>query len=78
MIELRDKENGLIVGSISEEQLAFLIDQLEEESDDDRDYYINAATLEMFEAGGVDKELLALLKKALGNREEMELEWDRR
>ena len=47
MVELRDKETGRILGSISDEQLQFLIDQLEEESETDTDYYIDAATLSM-------------------------------
>jgi processive 1,2-diacylglycerol beta-glucosyltransferase len=78
MIELRDKENGRILGSISEKQLQFLIDQLEEESGVDTDYYVNQATLEMFTERGIDQQLLALLRDALGDRDEMEIEWVRR
>jgi processive 1,2-diacylglycerol beta-glucosyltransferase len=78
MIELRDKDTGRSLGSISEDQLQFLIDQLEEESAADTDYYINAATLEMFGDNGIDPALLALLRGALGNREDMEIEWVRK
>jgi len=78
MIELRDKDTGRPLGTISEDQLQFLIDQLEEESDTDTDYYLNSATLDMLESGGADPELLALLRQALGNREEMEVQWLRR
>lgn len=78
MIELRDKEDGKTIGSISEAQLEFLMEQLEEDSSNDTDYYINEATLEMFEEQGIDQPLLALLRKALGDREEMEIEWARR
>ena len=52
MIELRDKDNGTVLGSISEDDLQFLIDHLEEESDDDVDYYINRSTLEIFKEKG--------------------------
>ena len=40
MIQLHEKETGVFVGTITEAQLQFLIDQLEEESADDTDYYI--------------------------------------
>ena len=72
---LRDKETGTTLGNISEQQLPFLIDQLEEESADDPDYYINKASLEMFAEQGADPQLLELLQRALGDREAMEIEW---
>jgi len=77
MIQLRDKETGTPIGSISESQLQFLIDQLEEESEKDQDYFINAATLDMFEKRGVDVGLLEMLRDALGERGGMEIEWVR-
>jgi hypothetical protein len=77
MIILRDKDTNLRVGTISEAQLQFLIDHLEEESSNDRDYYINVETLDMFEKSGIDQDLLQLLKYAMGSRQEMELEWSR-
>jgi processive 1,2-diacylglycerol beta-glucosyltransferase len=75
MIELRDKKTGDLLGTISEKQLQFLIDQLEEESPRDQDYYINLATLDMFEKAGADPELLELLRKSLGTREDMDIIW---
>ena len=75
MIELRDKDTGRSIGSITEDQLQFLVDQLEEESSKDTDYYLNSATLDMFADNGIDSQLLALLRGALGNREDMEIEW---
>jgi len=78
MITLKDKENGRFIGTINEDQLQFLIDQLEEESLDDQDYYINLATLDMFEQNGIDQELLKILKDALGSREDMEIVWTRK
>ena len=77
MIQLYDNETGAPLGAITEEQLRFLIDQLEEESTEDQDYYINEPTLEAFEEAGADPALLALLRKALGEREEMEIRWAR-
>jgi processive 1,2-diacylglycerol beta-glucosyltransferase len=75
MIQLHDKETGAFVGTITEAQLQFLIDQLEEESTEDRDYYINQATLDLFEQRGADADLLALLRQALGTREDIEIAW---
>jgi hypothetical protein len=77
MIQLYDKDTGAALGAISEEQLQFLADQLEEESPQDQDYYINEPTLDAFEEAGADPALLALLRKALGEREEMEIRWAR-
>ena len=77
MIQLRDKETGRTVGSITDDQLQFLIDQLEEESATDTDYYLNTATLDMFVEKGIDPQLLTVLREALGPREEMDIEWMR-
>lgn len=77
MIELRDRDTGRVIGNITQEQLQFLMDQLEEESGGDMDYYINAATLESFAERGIDPQLLGLLRGALGDREDMEIQWSR-
>ena len=77
MIKLYDKETGVFLGTITERQLQFLIDQLEEESTEDTDYYINKATLDLFEDTGADADLLALLRQALGTREDIEIQWVR-
>jgi processive 1,2-diacylglycerol beta-glucosyltransferase len=77
MIELRDTETGVLVGSLTEAQLKFLVDQFEEESLTDQDYYIDADTVAMLEDAGADRELLALLRAALKDREGMEVRWRR-
>lgn len=77
MIRLTDKETGAALGSISEEQFRFLMENLEEESPEDDDYYLNGATLELLEDEGADPALIKILRDALGEREEMELRWVR-
>jgi hypothetical protein len=77
MIRLHDKETGEHLGNISGEHLQFLIDNLEEESGRDQDYYIDAATIEMLQARGGDRRLLGILRTALQNREGMEIYWAR-
>jgi hypothetical protein len=78
MIHLFDDETGKSIGTITEDQLQYLSDQLEEESSNDTDYYVHRETLELFEQNGADPELLAVLRAALGTREEMEIRWERR
>jgi len=78
MITLYDANSGKEIGTISEEQLEFLREQLEEESSTDQDYYITRDTLDMFEDEGADAALLALLQRALGAREEMDVRWEHR
>ena len=61
------------VGELSEEQLDFLIDNLEEEWPEDRDYFINRPMLEMLKARGADSVLLHMLSEALANRDEVDI-----
>jgi hypothetical protein len=75
MIQLYDAQTGAALGAITEEQLRFMMIQLEEESTEDRDYYINLATLDMLERRGADPELVSTLRQALGSREEMDVRW---
>lgn len=77
MVNLYDKETGALLGSITREQLQFMIDQLEEETLEDRDYAITPMTINFFETQGADPELLALLRKALGSRDEVTVIWSR-
>jgi processive 1,2-diacylglycerol beta-glucosyltransferase len=77
MIQLHEKETGVFLGTITDTQLQFLIDQLEEESTDDMDYYIDQATLDLFEEMGAEAALLTLLRQALGTREGIEFVWSR-
>ena len=77
MIKLYDKETGAPLGEISEEQLAFLQEQLEEEGAGDQDYYINADTIDLFAEANPPAGLVELLKRALGSHEDMEIRWAR-
>jgi len=77
MIQIHDKDTGSLIGTLSEENLQFLIDQLEEESGVDQDYYINETTVDLFEEQGADKNLVSLLRSALNGRTEMEIRWSR-
>ena len=77
MISITDKDTGAPLGAITEAQLQFLQDQLEEESLKDQDYYINETTVDSFEQSGADPALVKLLRSALGGRSEMEIRWSK-
>ena len=77
MITLRNKETGQELGSITEEQLKFLIDQMEEESSEDTDYWLPRAQIDVFRDAGADTALLQLLESALGDNEDIEIQWVR-
>jgi hypothetical protein len=63
------------VGELSDEQLDFLVDNLEEEWPEDRDYFINRDMLEMLKQRGADATLIHMLTLALGNRDEVDILW---
>jgi hypothetical protein len=75
MAKLYDAATNQLLGDISEEQLQLLIDQFEEESAEDQDYYINTATIDMLKEAGADASLLSLLQKALGGKDEADIRW---
>ena len=77
MIAIYDANSGQKLGTITEEQLKFLIGEMEEESTTDQDYYLSAMEVDMFEADGADPGLLAFLRRALGKRQDMDIRWER-
>jgi hypothetical protein len=58
------------LGTISESQLDQLIDNLEEEFEEDEDYWIDQATIEYLREQGADEGLLRLLEKAVAGSDE--------
>jgi hypothetical protein len=77
MIYLHEKSTNNLLGTINDTQLQFLIDQFEEEGLTDQDYAVTPLLLDMFESEGADPELVALLRNALGDSEEIEILWRR-
>jgi|SoiMetStandDraft_2_1073263.scaffolds.fasta_scaffold2285874_1 hypothetical protein len=73
--ELYEVETGRSLGAIAEVQRQQLIDLLEEESEEDRDYWIDEPTLEMLAEHGVDQELVERLRTALAGREGFDVAW---
>lgn len=59
-----------VMGTISDEDLDFLADNLQEEFEEDQDYYIDPATVEYLKDQGAGDQLISMLQKALQNEEE--------
>ena len=78
MITLRDKTTGNPIGTVTDAQLQFLADQLEEEWAEDTDYWLDQSTIELLAERGADEALVDLLRRSMGEREEMEITWSRR
>lgn len=76
MFNLYNAQNGERIGEISEEQITFLRSQLEEEDSSDQDYYINPITIDLLESKGGSGDLIALLRRALGDKEDMDIRWE--
>ncbi len=68
-------DKGKAIGSISKEQLETLVDLLEEEASEDRDYYIDKDILEYLADEGADESLLAILKPHVPEGDGIEIEW---
>jgi hypothetical protein len=69
-------DNGETIGQITAVQLQFLVDQLEEEDAEDTDYYVDRDTLEMFSDNGADPDLIAMIEKAMGDDDDIDIAWD--
>ena len=78
MIDLYDDATNQLIGSITEADLQVLVDALEEESLDDHDYYIDAATIDVIADGRATEHLVKMLRAALGAKEGIDVRWQRR
>jgi hypothetical protein len=78
MIDLYNASTNQILGSITEADLKVLTDALEEESTQDQDYYIDAATIDLLGDGRATEHLLGLLRRALGSGDGVDIRWQRR
>ncbi len=77
MVFIYNKTTSDLVGEIGEDDLQFLIDQMEEESMKDKDYSITNMEIAYFAENGASSDLLAVLRKALGEQPEVIILWSR-
>ena len=59
-----------LLGTITESQLDFLIENLEEEFEEDEEYLIDQAAIDYLRDQGADEGLLRLLEKAIAGSDE--------
>jgi hypothetical protein len=70
--------NDQLIGAISAADLEVLIDVLEEESSEDRDYYIDPPTLDLLAQNGASEAMLNMLRLALGSTGGIDVRWGER
>ena len=75
MIALYDVASGAKVGRITEKQLEVLTGWMEEESTEDRDYYLTAEDCDLMLEQGIDPTLVDVLREALKSRDDMDLRY---
>jgi hypothetical protein len=66
-----------LLGSITDNDLKLLIDQLEETELADDDYFIDAPTVDILEQAGASSGLVSLLRGAIGQSEGVDIRWEK-
>lgn len=77
MITLTFANTSESAGTITDEQLQFLVEQLEEEYAEDQDYAFTTMTIDYLEGQGASTDLVSVLRSALGVQEEVILRWSK-
>lgn len=78
MIDLYNNDTNQLLGSLTEAELQVLTNALEEESQEDQDYFIDAATIDLLADGQATDHLIQMLRAALGGEDGVEIRWRRR
>ena len=60
----------IAMGAITEKQLDFLMENLEEEFEEDEEFLLMPGTIDFLKEQGVDRNLLAMLEKALAGTQD--------
>ncbi len=76
MYQLIDIEHDNEIGVITEDQVQFLIDNLEKEGVEDQDYYIDPESLSFLAENGCDEELLTMLTDALEDKVNIDVRYE--
>ena len=75
-IRILDKASGAYLGDITRDDLKLMIDQFEEESSRDRDYFIDSDTIDLLHHAGASDSLLKLLREVVGSSEGVDIRWE--
>ena len=78
MIDLYNASTNELIGNITDADLKVLVDGLEEESLQDKDYFIDRATIDLLADGRATDHLVGLLRRALGSTDGVDIRWQRR
>ena len=78
MIDLYNASTNELIGNITDADLQVLVDRLEEESVEDKDYFIDRATIDFLADGRATDHLVGLLRRALGSSDGVDVRWQRR
>lgn len=76
-IRIYDHASNECYGEVTEEQLKFLSEKHAERFEAGSVYYLDQRTLEMFESSNADAGLLEFLRRALGQKDDVDLTWVR-
>lgn len=76
-IRLYNKETGSLIGLIGSDDLQLLIDQFEEESSTDVDYFVDQDAVDFLEDGGASATLVSLLRSAIGESDGIDIRWEK-
>ena len=71
------KDGNRDLGAISDADVKVLIDELEEEDMADTDYFIDSDTVDILEASGASKEMVAMLLAAIGDSDGIDVRWEK-
>ena len=78
MIDLYNASTNELIGNITDADLQVLVDRLEEESVEDKDYFVDVATIDFLADGRATDHLVGLLRRALGSSDGVDIRWQRR
>lgn len=74
MASLRSKQTGRILGAIADDDVAFLRANLESDSVEFTEFYLDASTVDLLESAGASPTLVSLLRALLRNEESIDVE----
>ena len=77
MVKLFNKTTGQLLGRISDDDLQFLIDNLEEEDSVDNDYYINRTIFTFLKEKGMSEALIYMFENNFTKDGELEIKYEK-
>jgi hypothetical protein len=77
MPRLYNKQTNALLGDVTEVDIECLVDVLEEEDSKDVDYFIDLDTVDILEDNGASRELVTMLRSAIGATEGVDVRWEK-